>query len=91
MDKEKLLKALERMKIHYLAHSYIVSPIIMRKTKTMPLTEIKKYFKKVKSHSGKGWKWHDLHFLVTECYETGWNDAIDSIIKGLKNDSDKKL
>ena len=82
----KHLKELERMKIHHLAHSYIVSPEVMRKTRMMPPAEMKKYFGKVKPHGGKGWKWFELHFLVTECYETGWNDAIDSIIRGIKKE-----
>jgi len=82
----KLLKRIEKMKIRYLAHAYMVSPDVMRKTRTMQPTEIKEYFRKVKPHGGRGWKWFALHFLVTECYETGWNDAIDSIIKGIRKE-----
>lgn len=85
MNKEKHLDSLERMKIHYLAHKYMVSPEVARKTRMMSPMECRKYFEKVKPHCGKGWKWFELHFLVMETYETGWNDAVDSIIKGLKD------
>jgi hypothetical protein len=81
MDKRLFLKALENYKLHYLAHKFMVSPSIAKKINTMEAMEA---FRKVKPHGRNGWNYIELHFLYSEAYHEGWNNAIEGIIKGLK-------